>query len=221
VRPGGLLSYGFEAFRNPGGALATITRVALADDHGLRIPQAWIVPITGTCIDGVVDGVPHLAWVKADGPELPDNAGVTVAVRGAATTDAAAIADLMTQLGYPATADEISRRLGYWLRDRASQILLAVCDGTVVGCLSLHAVPYLERTGRWARIESFIIDEAARGSGVGTTLLAAAEELAREWGCLSVEVTSSRTREDAHAFYRKAGYTDICAESARFVKPLS
>jgi GNAT superfamily N-acetyltransferase len=152
---------------------------------------------------------------------VPDNAGMAVSVRAAAATDAAAIADLMTQLGYPATADDISRRLGYWLRDRASQILLAVCDSTVIGCLSLHAVPYLERTGRWARIESFIIDEAARGGGAGTILLGAAEELAREWGCLTMEVTSSRTREDAHAFYRKSGFSDICAESGRFVKPLS
>jgi hypothetical protein len=43
---------------------------------------------------------------------------MTIAVRGAAVTDAAAIARLMSQLGYPATEDDIRRRLGYSLRDR-------------------------------------------------------------------------------------------------------
>jgi GNAT superfamily N-acetyltransferase len=146
--------------------------------------------------------------------------GMTVAVRGAASTDAAAIAGLMTQLGYPATTGDISQRLGYWLPDRASRILLAVRDEQVIGCLSLHAVPFLERTGRWARIESLVIDEASRGDGAGRILLAAAEDLAREWGCLTVEVTSSRAREDAHAFYRRAGYTDWCGQSGRFLKQL-
>lgn len=146
---------------------------------------------------------------------------MTVAVRGAAVTDAAAVAGLITQLGYPATASDISRRLGYWLGDPASQVLLAVRDEQVIGCLSLHAVPFLERTGRWARIESFVIDEAARGAGAGTTLLAAAEDLAREWGCLDMEVTSARSRAGAHAFYKQAGYTDHCAQSGRFLKALS
>jgi len=40
-------------------------------------------------------------------------------------------------------------------------------DGPVIGCISAHAVPYLERTGRWLRIESLVVDETARGAGTG------------------------------------------------------
>jgi GNAT superfamily N-acetyltransferase len=51
-------------------------------------------------------------------------------------------------------------------------------------------------------------------------LLAAAEDLARQWGCLTMEVTSARARTDAHAFYQTLGYTDACDHSGRFLKEL-
>lgn len=144
-----------------------------------------------------------------------------VGVRPAAATDAAAIAVLMTQLGYPCSADDAAARLAYWLGDPASRVLVAERHGAVIGCLSLHAVPYLERTGRWARIESLVIDQSARGAGAGAALVRAAENQARRWGCLAMEVTSARTRHDAHAFYQHMGFTDVCHRSGRFLKQLS
>ena len=142
-------------------------------------------------------------------------------IREASLADAPAIARLMTQLGYPATGNEICDRLGYWLPDPMSVILVAEADGRVIGSLSLHAIPYLERSGRWARIESLVVDESARGTGTGRALIAAAEQAAQDWDCLTVEVTSSRTRPGAHAFYRHMGYSDICDQSGRFIKPLA
>ncbi|MGH3253568.1 MAG: GNAT family N-acetyltransferase [Trebonia sp.] len=144
-----------------------------------------------------------------------------LAVREASLADTSAIADLITQLGYPATASEISDRLAYWLPDPMSVILVAESGGRVIGSLSLHAIPYLERTGRWARIESLVVDEPARGTGAGRALVAAAEQAAVRWDCLAVEVTSSRSRAAAHAFYRQMGYSDRCDQSGRFLKPLS
>lgn len=143
-----------------------------------------------------------------------------VVIRPAAATDATAIAELMTQLGYPCSADDAAARLRYWLGDPASGVLVAEQNGTVIGCLSLHAVPYLERTGRWARIESLIVDESARGVGAGAALMRAAERQARRWECLSMEVTSARRRRDAHAFYQHMGFSDICDRAGRFLKEL-
>jgi GNAT superfamily N-acetyltransferase len=141
-----------------------------------------------------------------------------VTIRQVEPADAARVADLLTQLGYPATADEVAQRLGYWLDEPLSRILVAERDGQVIGSLSVHAIPYLERTGRWARIESLVVDSAARRSGVAKSLVQAAEETARRWDCLAVEVTSARHRDDAHAFYKQLGYTDACGKSARFFK---
>jgi len=69
-------------------------------------------------------------------------------IREAEAGDADQIAELLTQLGYPATGGQVSERLDYWRPDPMSLILVAELAGRVAGCLSLHAIPYLERTGR-------------------------------------------------------------------------
>jgi GNAT superfamily N-acetyltransferase len=139
-------------------------------------------------------------------------------VRAAIPADAGVLASLLTQLGYPSTEQDVLARLEYWTAEPYSQVLVADQNGRPVGCLSIHAVPYFEHTGRWARIESMVVDEALRGTGVGKALLQAAEALAERWGCLAVEVTSSRRRTGAHGFYQHSGYTDICDRSGRFWK---
>jgi GNAT superfamily N-acetyltransferase len=145
---------------------------------------------------------------------------VDIGVRRAARDDAARVAALLTELGYPVGADEVGERLEYWLADPASRVLVAERDGRVVGCISLHAIPFLERTGRWLRIESLVVDAGERRAGTGRALLDAAEALARDWGCLRIEVTSRRARTDAHAFYRNQGFIDVCDRSGRFTKEL-
>lgn len=143
-----------------------------------------------------------------------------VAIREASQADAPRLADLLTQLGYPVDAPTVRERLAYWLPDAMSRVLVAERDGQVVGCVSLHAIPYLERTGRWLRIESLVVDERARGTGAGRALIQAAEQVAREWTCIAIEVTSSRARIGAHAFYRSLGFSDVCDRSGRFFREL-
>ncbi|HUC27301.1 MAG TPA: GNAT family N-acetyltransferase [Streptosporangiaceae bacterium] len=149
------------------------------------------------------------------------SSNVGPAIREARRGDAQQIAALLTQLGYPSTREQVGQRLAYWLPDPMSLILVAEHGGRIEGCLSLHAIPYLERTGRWARIESLVVAESCRGRGTGRSLVAAAERAATQAGCLTVEVTSARTRVSAHAFYERMGYTDICDSSGRFLKTLS
>jgi GNAT superfamily N-acetyltransferase len=144
-----------------------------------------------------------------------------LAIRVAEPSDAHQMAALLTELGYPSTGEEVTQRLMYWLPDPMSLILVAEHSGKLIGCLSLHAIPYLERTGRWARIESLVVDQAFRGRGTGGALIVAAENAARRWDCLAVEVTSLRTRADAHAFYQRMGYADVCGTSGRFLKTLA
>lgn len=148
-------------------------------------------------------------------------ANADVDVRRAVHGDATRLAELLTELGYPVVAEVISERLSYWLPDEASRVLVAERGGRVVGCISLHAIPYFERTGRWLRIESLVVDSGQRRSGAGRALVEAAELVAREWGCLQIEVTSLRSRHDAHAFYRGLGFTDVCHQAGRFMKELT
>ena len=61
---GGVLSYGLDAFTNTRGT-AAIERVALTDPHGLRLLGAYVVPVTGNTLYGVLSGYPPARDLRA------------------------------------------------------------------------------------------------------------------------------------------------------------
>jgi GNAT superfamily N-acetyltransferase len=137
-------------------------------------------------------------------------------VRPATDVDAAEIAALLTALGYPAQPLEIRRRLA--LLEESDAVLL-----TVGGMVALHRIPLLAEGGAVARITALVVAPDRRGAGIGRELLAAAEQVARRWGCDLVEVSSGRRqeRESAHRFYRAAGFEDTATRSTRYWKRLA
>ncbi|MGH8791715.1 MAG: GNAT family N-acetyltransferase [Stackebrandtia sp.] len=145
---------------------------------------------------------------------------MTAAVRNATRRDAPRIAKLVTQLGYPVDAQGAGARLRRWLDAPQSRLLLAESDGVVSGLAAWHLLPHLEHDGWWARLAALVVDDDWRGKGVGRLLVKTVEAEAAERGCTLIEVTSSRERTGAHAFYRMLGYRDRCAKSGRFLKPL-
>lgn len=86
----------------------------------------------------------------------------------------------------------------------AVRLMIARDERGVVGTLTL--VLFRIPTGVRAWIEDVIVDEGARGSGVGRRLNEAAIELALAAGAVSVDLTSRPSREDANRLYRKIGF---------------
>ena len=134
-------------------------------------------------------------------------------IRLAEQGDCAAMARLFQQLGYPAGALETADRL--LQQDPAREVLLACLDGEVLGVLVWHALQPLHVAPAWGLISALVIDEGARGKGVGALLLTAAEERAQALGCGQLELSSSLKREGAHRFYLAQGYGE---RPKRFVK---
>jgi len=88
-----------------------------------------------------------------------------------------------------------------------SSVLVAEVDGRVVGMCQLFWFRHIqERGGLSAEIESMHVDESMRGRGIGTVLLDAAVSKAAELGCYRVQLTSNRSRVDAHRFYERSGF---------------
>jgi GNAT superfamily N-acetyltransferase len=144
-----------------------------------------------------------------------------VEIRQACCTDAPAVTALLVELGYPDNSVAgVHRRLVRWSRNAHGAVFVAELAGAVVGVVAVTAIPCLEREGNLGRIVALVVDESRRGAGIGRGLVAAAEAAALEMGCVSMEVTSSRRRIDAHAFYRALGYEDWCDRKARFVRDL-
>ena len=65
---------------------------------------------------------------------------------------------------------------------------------------------YRTPTGVHAVIEDVVVDESARGLGVGDALISAAVQLARSRGARHVNLTSRASREAANRLYLRAGF---------------
>jgi ribosomal protein S18 acetylase RimI-like enzyme len=88
----------------------------------------------------------------------------------------------------------------------ASHLLVARDGDTVVGSLTL--VVFRIPTGIRAWIEDVVVDESARGAGVGAALNEAALAEARRLGAVTVDLTSRPTREAANRLYRRLGFVE-------------
>ncbi|MFJ8189827.1 GNAT family N-acetyltransferase [Streptomyces sp. NPDC096094] len=92
--------------------------------------------------------------------------------------------------------------------DPNQHLVVAVRDDRVVGTLQLTIVPGLSRRGATRSIiEGVRIHADERGSGLGTQLIEWAVDESRRQGCQLVQLTSDKTRTDAHRFYERLGFS--------------
>ena len=86
----------------------------------------------------------------------------------------------------------------------ATTLLAAKLDGQIVGFLALAMFPI--PTGFRAWIEDVIVNEAARGRGIGEVLTKKALDLAEMAGARTVDLTSRPSREAAGRLYERVGF---------------
>jgi ribosomal protein S18 acetylase RimI-like enzyme len=89
--------------------------------------------------------------------------------------------------------------------DSADTVLfVARVGGTILGSLTLafYRIP----TGTKAWIEDVVVDDAARGRGVGELLNRVALDEARSRGAKDVSLTSRPSREAANRLYQRIGF---------------
>ena len=137
--------------------------------------------------------------------------------RPASAVDSDRVAELLEQLGYPATPEATRHRLQGLAASRNDEVWVAERDGTVVGLVAIHVSASLERDGEVAKVNAIVVDEAARRQGVGKELMAIAERETRRRGCVLLFLTTAERRQDAHTFYRGLGFEET---GRRFAKAL-
>lgn len=76
--------------------------------------------------------------------------------------------------------------------------------GEIMGSLTL--VLFRAPTGMRAWIEDVVVDETARGRGIGEALTARAIEMAADAGARTVDLTSRPSREAANRLYARMGF---------------
>jgi len=86
--------------------------------------------------------------------------------------------------------------------------------GRIVGSLTLAV--FRIPTGFRAWIEDVVVDDSARGAGVGEALVAAALDRAQSLGAKTVDLTSRPSREAANRLYVRVGFESRTTNVYRF-----
>lgn len=146
-------------------------------------------------------------------------------IRPMTRADAAAVAALVGQLGYPTTPERMAGRFDLLAGDTAHALFVAEVAGEpatgepLAGWVHVHGVLLLEADPR-AEIWGLVVDAAHRGRGIGRALMDRAEAWARARGYTEIRLHSNVVRAAAHRFYQDLGYR-ITKSSYVFEKSLA
>ena len=87
------------------------------------------------------------------------------------------------------------------------ELIVAEENGEVIGTMVLLIVPNLSHSGLpWAAVENVVTDRRFQRQGIGRLMMEYAINRAREAGCYKLQLSSSKTRQEAHRFYESLGF---------------
>lgn len=148
----------------------------------------------------------------------PSNLGIGRGIVGAVTDSSQASIEIATEVddelvdAFARLIPQLSSsspppgaaELGELVQAPDSVLFIARVEGRIVGSLTLafYRIP----TGLKAWIEDVVVDDSARGHGVGRLLNDAALDHARERGAKNVALTSRPSREAANRLYQRIGF---------------
>ena len=129
--------------------------------------------------------------------ELADADDITDAVEEA-------FARLIPQLSSSSPAPSRDELIAMATADADHLLIAEDVDGAILGSMTL--IVFRIPTGVRAWIEDVVVDESARGRGVGEVLNRTALDLAYGRGAKTVDLTSRPSREAANRLYQKLGF---------------
>jgi GNAT superfamily N-acetyltransferase len=131
-------------------------------------------------------------------------------IRAAVPGDLAGLKELFHHLSPEDPRPEPAKAAAIWstmLDSRLMTVIVAEIGSMLASTCTLVIVPNLTRGARpWAVIENVVTHPEHRGRGLGTAVLAAAQEAAWAAGCYKVMLATGSRRPETLRFYEKAGF---------------
>jgi GNAT superfamily N-acetyltransferase len=134
--------------------------------------------------------------------------GAEMIIRTAQLNDARQISILSNQFGWKASEDDVKGRLEIILGRVDHKIFVCESDdGEALGWIHV-GVNIIVSSGRYGEVLAFVVDEEARGAGIGRALLARGEEWIKDHECdaTSIVIRCNNERKRTHDFYTRNGY---------------
>jgi GNAT superfamily N-acetyltransferase len=127
-------------------------------------------------------------------------------IRRARLADAVEMARLAGELGYPTSADEMTRRLGVLLANDRHHIVVATDGSSLCGWVHVEHRFSLDGGDR-GELMGLVVDARRRRSGLGRELVRIAEAWTAARGIPWLTVRSNAARAESHPFYEAQGFT--------------
>ncbi|MBU2510006.1 GNAT family N-acetyltransferase [bacterium] len=140
-----------------------------------------------------------------------------LSLRDATVEDSSVIADLMTQIDFPNTPEEMEQRLNELLNLPDYHAIVAEKDGKVIGMLGVFLGRKFEKKDLFGRILTMAVDKEYRFKGIGGLLMEQAEKWLISKGANLVVIYSGEDSSSAHGFYKQQGFQK---SGVRFIKDL-
>ena len=140
-------------------------------------------------------------------------------IREAEMTDIFALTELMNELGYDTTIDEMKIRFTSIQNHDDYKTFIATSNTQVVGMVGMTKNYFYEQNGIYIRVVALVINYGFRQNGIGRKLMEASENWAREVGADTILLNCGNREERtiARQFYQTLGYQ---IKSSGFIKKL-
>ncbi len=131
-----------------------------------------------------------------------------IEIRACVAEDFSQVAALLRQLWPSTSIDDDLLRCAFLrgLKSSVQHYRCVVENGRIVGFCSLTLKNSLWQQGFLAHLDELVVDETARGRGIGSALLLAAIAIARDNNAARIELDSAFHRLEAHQFYQQKGF---------------
>jgi len=113
---------------------------------------------------------------------------------------------LMNQLGYEYSRQSLSYNIQQ-VRNQGGEVFIAEDAGLVCGCVAAILDIRLAE-GIKGEIVSLVVNQQARGRGIGKLLVVAAEQWLSQY-VDEYRIRANAIRKDAHQFYQQLGYSEM------------
>lgn len=143
---------------------------------------------------------------------------MSLLIREMTEEDIGEACNLMRELtGHEISAADMKNRLDLVGKSSIDELYVCEADGRVQGVLGFRIRENIEAASRFGEISVIVTSAASRRLGIGKAMMAHAEKLAKEKGCIGTWLVTDLDREEeAHRFYQSLGYK---INGYRFIKP--
>lgn len=129
-------------------------------------------------------------------------------IRHATIDDTPQFLPLLSELGYPATLENLNRRFLKFLDNPGYGIAVCEMDEEITGLVAWTKTDHLISDVTRFSIIGLVVSISHRGVGIGKKLMRFVEDIAKQYPPVIIDLTSglSRAHEGTHEFYKRIGY---------------